>query len=166
MTFPVAGPISQGFGRPALSAEPTMWLAKDESRCRPTKFTGAVLYADVHPGVDVMCPVGTAIKAPDDGVLVRRETYRIFNPFTGSYVWGLSIYFRFYKAGQTHILYVDHLSKYVAAEGARVKEGGLLGRTGDSGIVTGPHAHIEDRIAADPHESWAAFRVNPVKSLA
>ncbi len=61
-------PITQGFGRPALRVEPTMWLQVDpggERRCRVNKFTGATQYPDVHPAVDIACPVGTPLVAAE-----------------------------------------------------------------------------------------------------
>lgn len=159
--WPVKGSISQPFGKSQIGAEPTEYAQRDKGgwrRCRPAKFAAADgEYADFHPAVDVACPVGTAIRAPDDGVLLRRETYRIYNPFTKQYVHGLSIYFRF----GDWILYADHLSKYVAAEGQHVKRGGLIGRTGNSGLSSGPHCHFECRQSTDPHASWSAYRFNP-----
>ena len=164
MIWPIKGTITQRFGRPAMRVEPTMFLERDAEgwkRCKPTAFAGGVKFEDVHPGTDISCPIGTPVKAPADGVLLRRETYRIYNPLTSKYVYALSIYFRF----GTKIMYVDHLSAYVAKEGQKVAAGGLLARTGNSGISTGPHAHMEVRASTDPHASWSAFRLNPERVL-
>src|SRR5689334_23699093 len=156
---PVKGTISQHFGPSKLAVEPTMYAERDAAgwkRCKPTSFAGNDgVFSDFHPAIDVACPVGTPVRAPAAGVLLRRETYRVL--FAGRYVYGHAIYFRF----GTRTLYVDHLSAFVAKEGQAVPEGGLLARTGNSGASTGPHAHIEVRAATDPHLSWSAFRLNP-----
>lgn len=166
--WPIKGRISQGFGRPALRIEPTMWLAPDESRCRPTKFKGATQYEDVHPGIDIICPVGTPILAPDDGVVVAVATYRIFNPFVGRYVYGIYAMFRFKKNSRVQaILHVDHLSRS-KPEGTRVKKGRPWAWTGNSGASTGPHAHEEVRTGPpsdSPQQSWGWFRQNPTLYL-
>jgi murein DD-endopeptidase MepM/ murein hydrolase activator NlpD len=166
--WPVKGRISQGFGRPALKVEPTMYLAPDESRCRPTKFDGAILYTDVHPGLDIVCKIGTPVLAPADGVIVDVIEYRIFNPFSGRYVTGLQGRFRFLKTSTIQrILLVDHLSK-IKAEGSKVLAGKPWAWTGDSGIVTGPHAHLEDRQGPANQPVWKSgrwYRLNPTVSL-
>jgi len=163
---PVKGAISQDFGPTSNTNEPTMYGQKDAQgwyRCRATNFTGARgPFADFHPAIDVACPVGTPVRAPFDGTLVRRNSYRIYNPYKKQYVIGLAIYFVFDAPhGGARLMYVDHLSGYVAKEGQKVLKGGLLARTGNSGLSSGPHAHIETRANADPHYDATGFRMNP-----
>lgn len=166
--WPIKGRISQGFGRPALSVEPTMWLAPDESKCKPTKFPGAVKYDDVHPGIDVVCPVGTPVLAPADGKVVARVTYRIYNPWKKVYVNGLYAEFRYFDDGKRQrILHVDHLSG-AQPVGTLVKAGKPWAKTGNSGLSTGPHAHEEDRHGPSGRhwsDSWNWARHNPLLSL-
>lgn len=148
--------ISQGFGRPAHFAEPEMWLADDESKCRPTKFPGSSHFEDVHPGIDIACPVGTPLRAVAAGKVIRTTTYRIFDPISQRYVFGRFIMLRFGSA----IFLADHLDKFIAGEGENVAKGQMIARTGRSGIVTGPHVHAEVRQATDASASWDAFRWN------
>ena len=166
--WPIEGKVTQGFGRPALAVEPAMWLAPDESRCKPTKFPGAAFHKDVHPGIDIAAKVGTPILAPDDGWVVSVVRYRIYNPFVGFVVMGTYAMFRFRKhGGRQAILHVDHLSR-VKAEGSHVKKGKPWAWTGSSGVVTGPHAHLEVRVGPSedaPQQSWSWFRRNPERYL-
>jgi murein DD-endopeptidase MepM/ murein hydrolase activator NlpD len=163
MLWPVKGRITQVFGRPALQVEPTMYLQKDVQgwkRCKPTAFNGGVKFDDVHPGVDVACPIGTPVRAPETGRVAQTVTYRVFNPLVGRYVLGRYVMFRFGDL----VLYADHLDKFVAPEGATVIRGATIARTGNSGISTGPHVHFEIRKLAageTAQSSWASFRLNP-----
>jgi len=165
---PVKGPISQPFGPTSNTNEPTMYGLKDAqgwAKCRTTIFAGARgPFADFHPAIDVVAPVGTPVRAPFDGTLVRRNSYRIYNPYKRQYVIGQAIYFVFdIPHGGARLMYVDHLSAYVAREGQHVVAGGLLARTGSSGLSSGPHAHIETRVSADPHYDAPGFRINPAR---
>ncbi|PRY57072.1 peptidase M23-like protein [Knoellia remsis] len=92
--------------------------------------------AGYHTGVDIGCPVGTPVYATIHGD-VR----------TGRADWG--------SAYGTMILINDnvdgsdwgycHLSRRVVFDGARVATGQLIGYSGETGRVTGPHLHLERR---------------------
>lgn len=115
------------------------------------------LYASgMHKGVDFGCPVGTPVRACTSGTVT-------------AYHWG--------SAFGTHIVvdcdkFADgtpglwmgymHLSRLAPGivPGKRVKKGQLLGYSGKSGHVTGPHLHVE--VQKKPY--WNAYRsVNPQK---
>lgn len=166
LVWPIEGRITQDFGRTPLRVEPTMWLERDARgprRCRPTRFAGAEVFPDVHPGIDIACPIGTPILAPADGKVVDRVTYRIYNPFTKRYVLGLYGMFRFAVSDTRQaILHVDHLAS-CQPKGSRIGRGDRWARTGNSGLSSGPHAHTEIRIGPredDPQDSWDWFRWN------
>ena len=176
MTFPVKGPISQAFGhyrvipaghdgtfddRDALAVEPTAWIEYDgpknpsgAKRAKFSAFAGGSPFSNVHMGVDVIAPIGTPVRAPEDGVCVAHSAYQTI--WNGKKVIGLAVLFRF---GNGKILYVDHLSAFVAKVNAGVKKGGVIARTGNTGASFGPHAHIE------VWSSWIDFarstRLNP-----
>jgi murein DD-endopeptidase MepM/ murein hydrolase activator NlpD len=167
----IRGTISQPFGPSGLRVEPTMYGKRDAAgwvRCRPTAFAGAVKFSDFHPGVDVGCPVGTPILAPHAGTVVARVPYRVWSPIVGAYVMGLYAELRYFRDGTTQkLLHADHL-KSALAVGSHVDADQPWARSGASGIVTGPHVHLEDRHGpAGDHwsESWGWFRHNPERTL-
>jgi murein DD-endopeptidase MepM/ murein hydrolase activator NlpD len=80
-----------------------------------------------HMGVDYYAPVGTSVVAVSAGVVE-------------SAAWagdaGRMVVLR--HAGGYETLYL-HLSSFAVRPGQHVDQGALIGRTGDSGAVTGPH---------------------------
>lgn len=161
--------ISQGFGRPALVVEPTMWLETDDDgkdrRCKPDEFKGAKKFQDVHPAVDISCPVGTALVAPADGRIVGGGIWRVFNPYTKKFAFEKYLMQRIHRCEKDQtIAYLTHLSQVRFPIGTKVTRGQKIGETGESGIVTGAHLHFEIRVGpADdaPQQSWSWFRWNP-----
>jgi murein DD-endopeptidase MepM/ murein hydrolase activator NlpD len=88
-----------------------------------------------HKGVDYAAPTGTPVKATGDG----------------------RITFRGRKGGYGRVVFIEHAGKYTtvyghlsrfskAANGARVKQGQIVGYVGQSGLATGPHLHYEFRV--------------------
>jgi murein DD-endopeptidase MepM/ murein hydrolase activator NlpD len=95
-----------------------------------------------HSGEDFSAPLGTPVRAPQRGRVVMASD--LF--FLGKTIvldHGLGLY-----------TFYGHLESMAVENGEVVKAGGLLGRVGASGRVTGPHLH------------WAArlndARVNPM----
>lgn len=89
-------------------------------------------FGDFHFGVDLLTPIGIAIHADMDGVL----------RLSGQYDGGEIIVNQESLDSLVNVTY-GHLSKYVHAQGKVVRKGDLLGYTGRSGNVTGPHCHYE-----------------------
>lgn len=184
----VRGSISQNFGhyhvRPvggpgyandlnANPVEPKAWIQYDGPH-NPTGAKRAKLWAagttaptwpdvqlfdDVHMGVDIACPIGTAIRAPGPGRVRVHSSYQTV--FQGKKVWGLAVV---YELDDGRVLYVDHLSKFSTAEGARLRTGGLIARSGNSGASFDPHAHVE--AWAKLALFFAATRLNPNRVFA
>jgi peptidoglycan LD-endopeptidase LytH len=100
-----------------------------------------------HQGNDIMAPMAAPVVAVVDGVAQRK---------TGG-LGGLT----YRLQGSSAMFYYAHLSGYVAADGARVNAGQLIGYNGDSGNASGgaPHVHFEIHPgtgwgqAIDPHAS-------------
>lgn len=90
-------------------------------------------YDDPHhtyPAIDLQVGTGTAVYVIKSGTATRVNN--------GSCGYGYSI------AGDDGATYVYcHFSQYSVASGARVNTGQLLGYSGASGNVTGPHLHLE-----------------------
>jgi len=82
-----------------------------------------------HGGADFMSPSGTSIKAPNAGrVVLARNFYYSGNTIVIDH--GLGLYSM-----------LAHLSAFDVREGELVGAGGVVGRVGSTGRVTGPHLH-------------------------
>jgi murein DD-endopeptidase MepM/ murein hydrolase activator NlpD len=90
----------------------------------------------VHKGVDYAAPAGTPVRATADGVVTLAGT-------SGGY--GTTIALR--HAGTYSTLYA-HLSRIApqVRNGARVRQGEVIGHVGATGWATGPHLHYEFRV--------------------
>lgn len=90
--------------------------------------------SEFHKGQDIAAPIGTAVMATADGVIVIAGWQR----------------------GYGRVVYIDHgngmstryghLSRIDVAEGQTIKRGEQVGLVGSSGRSTGPHLHYEVRI--------------------
>lgn len=97
-----------------------------------------------HAGIDFGVPKGTAITASARGRVVL-SAFRIVSGNSVIVEHLPGIYTLYY-----------HLDSLAVAEGETVERGQLLGRSGSTGLSTGPHLHWELRIAgvaADPDEA-------------
>ena len=98
------------------------------------------VYADgqrersVHGGIDFGVPRGTEVHACADGIVTLAE-FRI--------VTGNSIAIEHWPG--LYSLYY-HLDSIKVKVGDRVLQGGVIGRSGSTGLSTGPHLHWEIRI--------------------
>ncbi|HLP73901.1 MAG TPA: M23 family metallopeptidase [Bacteroidales bacterium] len=86
----------------------------------------------MHNGQDFRVPFGTEVYATGDGVVI--ESGWSSGGF-GNYVvidhdYGLQTVY-------------GHLSKIIVPKGMKVKRGDLIGRSGDSGLSSGPHLHYQ-----------------------
>ena len=99
----------------------------------PYGAQGSMWRSGSHTGDDYPCPVGTPVVAAMDGT--------VFNDNPGD-EYGKTVQIDHGNGFQT--LY-GHLSEVSVAVGATVKRGQVIGRSGDTGNVTGPHLHFEVR---------------------
>ncbi len=82
-----------------------------------------------HRGFDIAVPIGTRIKAANNGTVVFAQKLTAFG---GTIV---------IDHGQgVHTLYF-HLSKFLATVGQAVNKGDVIALSGNSGISSGPHLH-------------------------
>lgn len=91
-------------------------------------------YVIPHMGDDLKAAVGTKVFAMNRGVVRLTRTYRAYGK-TVLIDHGLGL--------QTMYL---HLSKINVKEGALVTRGQVIGLSGDTGYVTGPHLHLSVRL--------------------
>ena len=99
----------------------------------PYGAQGSMWRSGSHTGDDYPCPVGTPVVAAMDGT--------VFNDNPGD-EYGKTVQIDHGNGFQT--LY-GHLSEVSVAVGATVKRGQVIGRSGDTGNVSGPHLHFEVR---------------------
>ncbi|WP_413113233.1 M23 family metallopeptidase [Thaumasiovibrio sp. DFM-14] len=95
-----------------------------------------------HRGMDFAVNTGTPIYAPADGVV---ETVRPSNEGSGNFL-------RLQHSFGITTSY-SHLDKFEVRSGQFVRKGDLIGRSGNTGLSTGPHLHYEVRFvgrALDP----------------
>ena len=92
-----------------------------------------------HNGVDLRAAVGTPVYAPEDGVVKQMKGFRA------------GLYIELHTSTGVHRLM--HLSKYSVEDGAKVRAGTEIAKSGNTGVLTGPHLHWEywvDGKAIDP----------------
>ena len=95
---------------------------------------GDVWVCGHHTGVDYAAKMGTPVKAVADGVVVAGN----WGPAYGIHVLVQHYSYRF--------IYAHLESKTAIKPGTRIKQGTILGNSGDSGSkVVGPHLHLEAR---------------------
>lgn len=116
--------------------------------------TSSLYKSGAHKGVDFSAPVGTPVVACNDGVI----TSNTWGPSFGQHIIVDHVKF----ADGTPGLWAGymHLSKVKVKPGQKVKKGQIIGWSGATGHVTGPHLHFE----VQKKEKWNATNsVNPQK---
>ena len=101
-------------------------------------FGKARIYNDTlkgyHSGTDFRAKVGTPIAATNDGVIVLAKD-RFYAGGTVLIDHGQGIYSCYY-----------HMSKFDVKVSQKIKKGDIIGLSGKSGRVTGPHLHFGFRV--------------------
>ncbi len=95
-----------------------------------------------HNGVDIGCPVGTPITAAASGIVIVSIKNDGWNGGYGNYVV-------ISHPNGTQTLYA-HTSRNVVAVGDKVAKGEKIAEVGNTGHSTGPHLHVEVRLAKNP----------------
>ncbi|MDH4944599.1 M23 family metallopeptidase [Sulfurimonas sp. C5] len=107
-----------------------------------------------HSGTDFRAKTGTAIKASNDGKVVLVSD-RFYSGGTVVVDHGYGIYTCYF-----------HMSKFDVKKGQMVQKGELLGLSGQSGRVTGPHLHFAvrvDGVQVDPLQLITLLNNNILK---
>jgi len=87
-----------------------------------------------HTGTDFRAPVGSIIKASNDGKVVLAMS---------RFYLGDVIYIDHGRGAYT---YYSHLSKFLVKQGEIVKRGQIIAKSGKTGRITGPHLHYAVRL--------------------
>jgi len=132
--------------RSLLASTPTIWPVKGLVTAgygyRHSPFTGQ---REMHEGLDVGAPHGTAIVATADGVVSFSGPLSAF----GNVV--------FINHGHGFTTFYAHNSSNRVKEGQMVKRGEVVAYIGTSGRTTGPHVHYEVQ--------FNGVTVNPMKYI-
>lgn len=91
-----------------------------------------------HYGIDYGIPIGTPVFAVGDGTVVMAEN-RISTGYTIVIEHFPGIYSLYY-----------HLDTLHCAPGELIRTGTLIAKSGNTGLSTGPHLHLEFRVNAVP----------------
>ncbi|EDZ61845.1 peptidase, M23/M37 family [Sulfurimonas gotlandica GD1] len=106
-----------------------------------SSFGKARVYNDTlngyHSGTDYRAKVGTPIKATNDGTVVLAKD-RFYSGGTVILDHGHGIYTCYY-----------HMSDFSVKNGDRVNKSDVIGLSGESGRVTGPHLHFSARVGGE-----------------
>lgn len=84
----------------------------------------------MHNGIDIDAAIGTPIKSSAVGKVIEVGEDEI----NGKYIR--------VKSGKYDVVYA-HCYKVSVKEGQNIKQGDILGETGDTGLTSGPHLHFE-----------------------
>ncbi len=84
----------------------------------------------VHNGADFACPLGTPVVAPCDGEIIHR--------YLNHETMGKCVYFATLDG---HYIRFMHLSE--ASVQGKYKQGERIGKTGNTGMSTGNHLHVD-----------------------
>jgi len=159
--FPTQVPQAASAWRPPLY--PTPWvptpydhfffarpIAADEINWPLANYRyGGVFWANVvHTGIDIPVKTGTPVNAAAGG-RVNWAGYGLLRGIDDpDDPYGLAVVIRhdFGYQGQTLYTVYGHLSRIDVSEGQHVESGDILGLSGATGHVTGPHLHFEVRI--------------------
>lgn len=123
-------------------------------------LTAGWYYSDgsLHRAIDFEASVGTPVFAAEDGIVTSAYHWngKVTSWDSNSYGNYVIIEHRDYKNKPLRTLYA-HLDRMIVRVGDTVKEGSIIGYSGATGNVTGPHLHFEVR--------YNGIRVNPLNWL-
>ena len=112
-------------------------------------ITAGWYYSDgsLHRAVDLRAAVGTPVYAAEDGTVDWVQAWNGHST-SGEQSYGNLVRVRHadYNGGKLQTLYA-HLKESKVKYGQAVKEGELIGYSGNSGNSTGPHLHFEVRLS-------------------
>jgi murein DD-endopeptidase MepM/ murein hydrolase activator NlpD len=125
--WPVVGRLLGGFG----------------SRLDPFSGEGR----EFHKGVDIGGPIGAAVKATADGIVIQAEGT------SGGYGRLVVI-----DHGGGFETWYAHLLRITVQVGQEVRRGETVGELGNSGRVTAPHLHYEVHVGGTPMNPYSYMK--------
>jgi murein DD-endopeptidase MepM/ murein hydrolase activator NlpD len=101
------------------------------SNFNPNRFHPIQKRYKPHNGIDYRAANGTPVVAAGDGKVIQAG----YNRFNGNYV--------FVQHGDRYVTKYLHFSKSAVKNGAKVKQGQVIGYVGATGMAEAPHLHYE-----------------------
>ncbi|MDP5039696.1 MAG: peptidoglycan DD-metalloendopeptidase family protein, partial [Paraglaciecola sp.] len=101
------------------------------SNFNPNRFHPIQKRYKPHNGIDYRAAKGTPVVAAGDGKVIEAG----YNRFNGNYV--------FIQHGENYTTKYLHFSKSAVKNGAKVKQGQVIGYVGATGMAEAPHLHYE-----------------------
>jgi murein DD-endopeptidase MepM/ murein hydrolase activator NlpD len=129
------------FARP-IAADQVNWPLADY------RYGGVFFENSVHTGVDIPVPIGTPVLASGSGKVTWAGygLYYGYEELNDPYGLAVAIKHDFGHQGETLYTVYGHMDQIDVVQGQQVQAGQLLGSSGETGNVTGPHLHFEVRI--------------------
>ena len=112
---------------------------KDKKITTPYGKPGRLWKTGYHVGADYAAPKGTPILAVKDGKVLEAKDKVTWGP-----AYGIAAVID--HGNGLRAIYA-HMSKILVKAGDVVKEGQQIGEVGSTGNSTGPHLHLEVRVA-------------------
>jgi len=101
-----------------------------------------------HKGLDISAPVGTSVRACAEGRVIFTGTRKKFRRYGNTVL---------IDHGKGVYTYYAHLHEIVAKKGQTVRAGQKIATVGNTGRSTGPHLHLEVRVANRMYNPLAYF---------
>jgi murein DD-endopeptidase MepM/ murein hydrolase activator NlpD len=175
--FPTPGPVPVSAWRPPLY--PTPWAPTPEDHfyfARPIaanevnwpladyRYGGVFLPNVIHTGIDIPAPIGTPVLAAGSGRVIWAGYGLYLGNEDPADPYGLAVAIKhdFGFQGENLFTVYGHLSQVDVVKGQQVAAGDVLGLSGETGKVTGPHLHFEIRVGKNTYslsqnpELWLA----------
>lgn len=109
-------------------------------------------YYGKHLGVDYSVAVGTSVYAPSSGKIIKSA----FSSNAGNY----------YEIDDGKYYHrIMHMSTRPLAVGARITQGQIIGKSGNTGKTTGPHVHWDVRKRGTAWDASYSNYYDPLKLL-
>lgn len=112
-------------------------------------ITAGWYYSDgsLHRAIDLRAAVGTPVYAAEDGTVDWVQAWD-GKSTSGNQSYGNLVRIRHadYNGGKLQTLYA-HLQRVTVKNGQAVREGEVIGYSGNTGNTTGPHLHFEVRLS-------------------
>lgn len=145
------------FARP-IAADEVNWPLADY------RYGGVFLPGVVHTGIDIPVDIGTPVLAAGPGRVTWAGygLYRGVEDVTDPYGLAIVIKHDFGYQGDSLYTVYGHLQRVDVLVGQHVEAGEVIGLSGETGKVTGPHLHFEVRIGRNNYfvsrnpELWLA----------
>ncbi|MEA3337025.1 MAG: LysM peptidoglycan-binding domain-containing M23 family metallopeptidase [Chloroflexota bacterium] len=129
---PTATPASEPVPEPTV--EPPIWPYGDGDFVWPVDGIISQGFAARHKAIDIAAPVGSPVRAVDNGVVLKAGYSKI--GYGGRIIIDHNI---------DYVTLYAHLHQSYVEQGDVVKKGQIIGTVGSTGNSTGPHLHFELR---------------------